>query len=163
MKNLKLGILLLAIAFITSCGSDDGADVELGLSGSIAFDGTTTELTDGLIFDFGVDAGEYNYDFYLANGAFSLEGLELTVDGNTIVYLELFNQGSSFSPGTFSVAQSGERYCNAEIRIANDISVAEGGTVTISGSGQTYDITFNLEFSDSRTLTGTVGGAFGLN
>ncbi|MEP1035379.1 hypothetical protein [Ekhidna sp.] len=162
MKNLLLIFTITLLVFITSCGKDDGAEIQLGLSGAVTFDGTATTMSDGLIIDFGADAGEYNYDFYIANGNIAVDGVELTVSGNTLIYLELYNEGTAFSPGTFAVAQSGAKYCFASIRVDDETNIATGGTVTVTGSGQNYEAVFNLEFSGERTLTGTVEGGFAL-
>eukprot|EP00619_Florenciella_sp_RCC1007_P012353 CAMPEP_0205911338 /NCGR_PEP_ID=MMETSP1325-20131115/5086_1 /ASSEMBLY_ACC=CAM_ASM_000708 /TAXON_ID=236786 /ORGANISM="Florenciella sp., Strain RCC1007" /LENGTH=73 /DNA_ID=CAMNT_0053277853 /DNA_START=11 /DNA_END=229 /DNA_ORIENTATION=- len=71
MKNLLLPIAIALLAILASCGKDDG--VQPGLSGSVTFAGTTTEMTDGFLVDFGADGGEYNYDFYLADGPITIE------------------------------------------------------------------------------------------
>lgn len=162
MKKVLFSLSILSILFITSCGKDDGASVQLGLDGSITFDGTDTEMSDGLIIDFGTNDSEYNYDFYIANGAISIEDLNINVNGNTLMVIEFYNEGAAFSPGTFTVNGSGARYCFVDIAVDDQNDFASGGTVTVTGSGQTYKVVFDLDFSEDRTLTGTVEGGFAI-
>ncbi|MEM0939547.1 MAG: hypothetical protein AAF600_15110 [Bacteroidota bacterium] len=170
MKNLLyLPLVAIAILFF-SCGDDDDSP-EIGLSGMVTFDSSSTEMSDGLIVDYGSFIDEtYNYDFYLGNGTIEInENTGTQSTGGTLILLELYNNGSSFSPGTFTIhsvfddIDNDERYgyvafTNKDFSNLN----SAGGTVKIEGSGQSYTITLDVEFSNGKTLTGSVEGGFRL-
>ncbi|MEM6735342.1 MAG: hypothetical protein AAGC64_11525 [Bacteroidota bacterium] len=169
MKNL-LYLPLVAIAvFFFSCGDDDDSP-EIGLSGMVTFDSSSTDMSDGLILDIGPFIDEiYLTDIYLGNGAIEIdENTGIQSAGGTLILLELYNNGNSFTPGTFTIldffddAGDNERYGSVSFTNEDSDLSATGGTVKIEGSGQSYTITLNVEFSNERTLSGSVEGGFRL-
>lgn len=131
----------------------------------------------------------YNYDFTIADAAFVMEvdefnDVEYEAPGATFgVYVELFSSGASdFQTGTFTFigheesdagAGAGTSFFSAaEAYIPTGGTdsdgdpefiehEATGGSVTVSGSGPTdFTITYNLQFSGGRTLTGTYNAGF---
>lgn len=159
MKNLFYAFTLIAVVLFTGCGDDDEAPSP-GLSGSVTFDGTATNISTGLLADFGLLGNSYNVDFYVSDG--EIDFINDGTSGSILVYIELFNDGDAFSPGTFEYGNnSAERSIgDAFVQTAGNVSRPTGGSVTVTGSGSTFEITYNLEFTDNITLTGTVNGTF---
>ncbi|MEM0940904.1 MAG: hypothetical protein AAF600_22195 [Bacteroidota bacterium] len=164
MKNLLyLSLLTIAILFF-SCNDDDST--ELRLNGTVILDGSSVEMSDGLIRDNGFDDSDstYSYNFYLANGTVQTEDVFIQSSGGILVGLLLVNPGDSFVPGTFDVSFLLWNERSATVYILQDESFkfATEGTVTVNGSEQSYEITIDADFVDDLTLTGSVEGEFRL-
>lgn len=165
MKKTLTYLLLASVVILSSCKDDD--DSTVSISGSVVYDGTTTSLNNGLIVDYGedVDYNEYNYDFYLSDGAIDYTATSYSeiFKGSIVVYLELYNEGSSFETGTYTFDGSSNYIASAYINTGGSFSsevYAESGTVTVSGDDSNYTVTYELTFEDETTATGTVGGTF---
>lgn len=132
----------------------------------------------------------YNYDLTLADVAFkeitdSDGDIEFTADDATFgVYVELFSPGTSaFQVGTFNFIGGDQSemlssiegkffFSAAEVFIptggvdsdgdpAFDEFEATGGSVTVTGSApKDFVITYDLQFTGGKTLTGTYSGDF---
>ncbi len=132
----------------------------------------------------------YNYDFTIADVAFQqftdeFDDIEYNATNATFgVYVELFSPTTtSFEVGTFSFITESQSDILASIEGNYFFSAAEayiptgtvdadgdpvytefeatGGTVTVSGSGPTnFTITYDLQFSGGKTLTGTYNASF---
>ena len=131
----------------------------------------------------------YNFDLTIADAAFvQITDTDGDIEfraGDDItfgVYVELFSPTTaSFQVGTFNFIANADALASiegkfwfsaAEVFIPTggvdsdgdpsfDEYEATGGTVTVTGSGPTdFVITYNLQFSGGKTLTGTYSGDF---
>lgn len=163
MKNsFKYLIFAAIIIFSSSCKDDE--DDKVKVSGSVEYKGTSYSLSQGLILDYGEDFDEYNYDFYFSDGKIdpNADNYEDAFSGSVVVYLELYNEGSSFQTGTFTFDGDSKYVSSASINTGSTLESiidASSGTVTVSGTDDNYTVSFELTFDDETTATGTVKGS----
>lgn len=180
MKKLFYLFLFASGTFLISCSDDDSNDVVTGVSGVLDYGDATISITSGLASDYSAfveDDGYSSYDFYLADGEISHTTTDDIFDGNPnqLVLIELYQESSSFTGGTFTF--TGElielsNYAAIENSDSEEIAVASSGTVTATRSGESWTLVINLTFDEvdevgqptgnTETLTGTVAGNFPL-
>lgn len=161
MKKILLTLSILSIVLITSCGKDDGGDVQVGLTGSINFNGKSYSISNGGYSGANSD-NIFAAIFIMSDGDIDLE--EETFDGSIFLSVLTLAEGTSFEPGNYSLSLTSEKFAGASVSIIDgdnqeDYS-AESGTINITGSGNNYSLTFNLQFENDLELTGNVSGGF---
>ncbi len=171
MKNLVYIFCVLGLALITSCGKDDGEGLaDIGLTGVATFDGNAISITHGL-FGETAEQGAYGATFFLADGplSFDAETEEASFQGEVLISVIIFSEGNSFESGTYSAVDfsSNDIADKSAIIIVADANnassgggFATGGTVNIQGSGNSFTLTFDLDFANDVKLTGNVSGGF---
>ncbi len=167
MKNILFSLSILSILLITSCGKDD--EVQIGLSGSVSFDGNSINITNGLFGEVSED-GEYGATFFLADApiSYNSETQQTTFEGDALISVIIFSEGDSFESGTYAVKTFGGAITDGDALVivadANNASsgggLGVGGTVNITGSGNTFTLTFNVDFEDDVKLSGNATGGF---
>ncbi|UII25341.1 hypothetical protein LVD15_18820 [Fulvivirga maritima] len=172
MKKVVLFSYAALFGLFFSCGSDDDGDTATA-NGTIEIGDDSYTATSGIMEDYGVEGTHYNIDFTVSDG--TLNTTSGRYSGSFMIYAELYAPGDSFSTGTFSHNLSPEDdeyyFKSAYISVdangneildeqADDYFFATGGSITVSGSGDNYSLTYNLTMSNSSTMTGTVSGKF---
>lgn len=160
-----------------SCGSDEEMDdmeeveEDIALSGTLEFDGESFEISSGLISEVEIDS-ENNIasrTFYLSDATLTANGDNVTVSSDFGISLSIVFDAHGETDivegeyNTFSDANG--RNANTSLLLTSGTASAfSGGTIDLSGSGNTFTLTFDAPFrgSDnaSTNLTGTVTGTF---
>lgn len=168
MKKIIYTLLFVSTAILTSCGSDDDSssddDGSTNLSNEISIDGEISDLTSGLVEEYGtgIEEGYYNNDFTLSG----------EIDGEAFfLYAELFSieEGNDdFTVGTFVFDNDDDDndasdyyFDTALISYDGETSTnATAGTVTISGTSPDYTFEANLTLSDGTEIEAQYSGDF---
>jgi hypothetical protein len=186
LLNLRfLLVLALASVVFISCEKDDDDDDDGG-NNSLTFDGTSYEIKDGMVENYGAyspmsEQSHWNYDFYVVDQPLVqvTEGDDTywDVEAETYLYIysELFSPGtSSFQTGTFTYMdyegttqadiEGKYFFFNAEVAIESDGDDmgydAIGGTIKVSGSDYNYTIEYDLQLEGGKTAVGSYSGTF---
>ena len=174
MKNILFTLTILSILLITSCGKDE-PDLEIGLAGTVTFDGNANSITDG-IFAEASGRGVYVAVFILADGPVSYdpeEEEEATLENQEgfVVGVSISSKSDAFETGDYNIIWSLDNtlsvdkfafvsvgyWENGEVK--DDEAI--GGTVNIQRSGNnTFTLTFEADFADDVKLTGNASGSF---
>jgi len=162
MKKLFLSIALLATLMIVSCG-DDEETPPVGVSGTITFDGQSYTIASGVLTQSAITGGT-EVEFFLADGTVSSSGS--SSDSQIIVGIRAISEGTdTLEAGTYETnRQVTTKYAFVTVSTTSvsNLQSIVGGTISISGSGNTYNLTFNnVSFGSGITLTGSVSGTFG--
>lgn len=163
MKKLLLTLSVLSLLLISACGDDDdGGNPEVGLSGTITFDGESYSIANGFFSQSSTAVG-IEGEFFLADGTVSSTGS--SSDSQIIIGLRAISEGtSSLESGSYEVnKQVNSKYAFVTISTTSDSNIqsVQGGTIDISGSGNTFSLTFNdVAFGQGRELSGSVNGTF---
>jgi hypothetical protein len=177
LSFLKLQALILLLGLFTASCSEDDAEEELApsVTNSVAYNGQTYEIKNGLILNYGSNASHYNNDIIVSDGTFSMEETE---NGTFALYLELYSAGTSgFQPGTFQFAEedddvaestsfftanSGliiETNADGVVDDGDEVIHITAGTVTVSGSGTDYTLVYDVTLENGKTLKGGYAGS----
>jgi hypothetical protein len=170
MKNIaKMITLVIMLGIVTiSCNKDDEEPNPVK-SNTFTIDGTEYSLSAGFTEEYGGDATTgYNFDLIVHSS-----GLTATADGVTgqgeALYFELWSTSSTgLAAGTYTAAISevpntftiGEAYINlnASTFSSDEYYEVTAGSVSISISGSTYTINFDLTLEGGKKLTGNYTG-----
>lgn len=173
VRNLPVGILIVAIVVLVSCAEDD---TDPAAAGSFTYDGTTYTV-DKLILENG---GQYQgtspavYDVvaYLVTssvsvdsaGTFSGSGEGILIDVNTESSATLTPDSYSWDATNADPKASG-RLTDGMVLIDYDFDdssgtslQADGGSATITESSGVYEIEFTLNIDNGETVTGSFSG-----
>lgn len=190
MRKLIFGLALLT--FAVSCKKDEKKDdIPQSTNNLATYNGNTYATPNGLIEDFG-DNDTISHDWDISFGNLTLAELaseNLNKQGVNNVYLDLNGSfgSTSLEAGTYNfVSESesedrpafslvyGAAYLNANIVDGFPAGVGEGGiateslsggSVVVAKDGNTYTITYDLEFSGvsvSGNYKGTLESLDGL-
>jgi major membrane immunogen (membrane-anchored lipoprotein) len=162
MKN-TLKLLILSLVLLSACGKDDSSAPQLGLSGTVTFDGTSYAIANGVL-TLQESGGNAIGQFFLADGTLepTSSGVS-TSDSQIIISVSAVAKGAStLVEGSYATSTDvPDMYADVAVTTADGQKTAfTGGTVTISGSGNTYNLTFNVPFGQGVTLTGSVMGTY---
>ncbi|MEO9482359.1 MAG: hypothetical protein ABJG47_02895 [Ekhidna sp.] len=169
MKNLILLFSIASLIVFASCGDDDGGTIEANLSGTVSFNDQSYTISDG-IFTLEQDAGNAVGRFFMSDGTLTATANGASASGASIVIsMTAINiEASELGDGSYITSSNTEdMYVFVTITIIDGSSQDSqesfvGGTVTITGSGSTYNVTFgDVPFGQGQTLTGSVSGTFG--
>lgn len=142
----------------------------------------------GALSLYGTQDTHFNHDFYIADGNINYQdGQVEEINGAFAVFTELVSAGATkFNTGTFnyidddndgslSESQLEAKYKNKSVfadaqvyidtngnrQLADETPVrATGGTVKVSGSGNTYTLEYNLVLENGKTLKGSNSSSF---
>ena len=142
----------------------------------------------GALSLYGTQDTHFNHDFYIANGDIQYQnGQVQEIAGSFAVFTELVSAGTTkFNTGTFNYidddndaslneSQLETKYKNKSVfadaqvyidtngnRILSDETPlkATGGSVKVSGSGNTYTLEYNLILENGKTLKGINASSF---
>ncbi|GEO02784.1 hypothetical protein AAE02nite_04480 [Adhaeribacter aerolatus] len=137
---------------------------------------------------YGDDDTHYINDFYIANGNILYRnGTVEEVSGSFAIYTELVSNGTDkFNTGTFNYIDNGndgslsesqleQKYkgksvfgdaqiyidTNGNRMLSDETPIhATGGTVKVSGSGNTYTLEYNLTLENGKTVRGSNSSSF---
>lgn len=185
MKKLLYSLYALTLLAAVSCKDDAAAPApQAPEANTIQFDGTAYPVKTGMVDNYGpvsVSGSEdshYNYLFTITDASQA---------NSTMRYMllaDLYAAGaSSFTPGTFSwfdqVDYQDADVANQSVFIGSllldgnqdgdldDIASGQdlhleptGGTVSVTGAGTNYTITYDLRFEGGKHLTGSYAGTF---
>ncbi|MEP1035378.1 hypothetical protein [Ekhidna sp.] len=169
MKKIFLAISILSTLLITSCGSDDTVEIELGLSGTLTYSGTEISASDGLFGEV-ADGGEYAASFFISNApiTFNAESNQANFQGEYLINIVIYREGDAFASGNYNVATLGSPvedksafvvYADLDNASSGGI-LAIGGTINIQGSGNNFTLTLAVDFENDVELVGNVAGEF---
>ncbi len=165
MKNILLTLSILSVLIITSCGSDDTSTNEVGLSGTVVFDGESYTIANGT-FALTVDDGDAVASFFMSDGELTVSSGTGSTDGEIIISITAIHEGSdALGNGAYITnSTTQDQYAFVAVSTPENPTGSQsftGGTVNISGSGSTYNVTFvDVPFGQGVTLTGTVTGTY---
>jgi predicted heme/steroid binding protein len=172
MKMLKpIFVLLMACLLITSCSEDDE---DTDSKNFIAFDETSYDLSKGIL----INEGEYTEDIYLYDIELFTSDFEFTYDEDgdldgiygegQALFLALFSEDADYPAiGEYTYSLSGEAgtfyygeaysYVNTD-EYEYEYSAISSGTITVTASGNSYKISFDLTDEDGVNITGYYSG-----
>lgn len=165
MKKTILFLAVLSLFMLSSCGDDDGDDnnVTVGLSGTVMYDGSSYAIANG-IFSLSVEDGNAEGEFFLADGVIEPTATGVsTGDSDIIISIVATSTGTTtLSSGDYQTSTNvPAQYVDVQVTTSSGSKQAfTGGTVNISGSGNTYNITFDVPFGQGVELSGTVSGTY---
>ncbi len=162
MKKLVKIPVLLSLLMILSCGDDESESPAVGVNGTITYDGQTYAIASGVINQ-RTNAAGAELEFLIADGTVTSTGS--SSDSQIIVSIRAISEGTeSLENGSYEVSRqvtSQYAFVTVSTASASNVRSIVGGTITISGSGSTYSLTFNnVAFGNGIELTGSVSGTF---
>ncbi|MFN3841270.1 MAG: hypothetical protein ACK4RF_11250 [Cyclobacteriaceae bacterium] len=159
---------LLLFAFVlSSCGDDEK------VPNRIIIDGTSIKLTKGYIAGYGIEVDDNGdqgslYDILLTSSGVTVTGNDLGGEGQILV-LTLFSGSTiELKPGTYNYSDGFIESTLYDAFAADgnfDTSIGTGyyaidGSVTISRSGNTWTIKFELQMEDDEGNDVIIKGSF---
>lgn len=174
MNKLLYSLGLLGLLATASCKDDDGAATPV--SGDITFEGKAYTGKKGMLFDFGNDGSHYNYDFVVVDAVIVPTDLVTgELNAKFFFWPELYSPGTDkFRTGTFNYNESpaaSDYYFNVadlvvdsnndgKLTSADQAYVAEGGTITVSGTASKYTMSFDITMEGGKKLKGAYTGEY---
>ena len=160
----KLYLLFIAIAVLSSCKKDDN-----GPSNNVKYDGRTYELSKGYLENYGEwYDNTYNFDLTLVSSDVTITESSASGVGNLVYFEMLSPSPTELAAGTYTFASSfntantfDQGMVGLDFDVANftgTILSLVGGTVEVSKSGTTYDITFNGVLATGKSVSGKYSG-----
>lgn len=172
MKKLFFTISIMTLLFISSCGKDDEVEVaDVGVSGTLLFDGSEITITDGLFGEIS-EGGEYAATFFLSDApiSFDAETEQANFQGDYLINVIIYSESEAFESGNYNVATLDNPVSDkSAFVIVADINnassggaLAVDGTVNIQKAGDVFTLTFAIDFEGDAELTGNATGNFEL-
>ena len=168
MKNLILLPFLLLVLLATACGNDDNDGATPSEDGTISIGGESITLRAAFKESYGpndADETSYNVDLTLTSDP------NLLASGMTWVFFELhtsieedFDEITyTFDEDAYEVGGMTDAYALSNTSLVDFSNFgpqnqARAGTVTISRSGNTVDVDFDLTMGDDSRVTGNYRG-----
>jgi hypothetical protein len=156
MKNLVKYLMIASIAALvcTACSKDDEENTN-GVDKSknyVNYNGRDYTVTSSALAD---------YDDFYENGTYSY-GIRLMLGGGDFVEIDVLFANSTFPDGTktynYTTSHAAGTMDAFFYEIDDDSSESVGslksGSATISKSGDTYEISFNVTTPDDKTFSG---------
>ncbi|WP_421763335.1 hypothetical protein [Ekhidna sp.] len=164
MKKTLLFLAVISLFILSSCGGDEDDDmVSVGLIGTVSYDGTSYSIANG-IFSLTIEDGNAEGEFFLADGVIEPTATGVsTGDSEIIISIVATSAGTTtLSSGNYQTSTNvPAQYADIQVTTSSGSKQAfTGGTVNISGSGNTYSITFDVPFGQGIELSGTVNGTY---
>lgn len=172
MKKLLLTLFAGSLLFVVSCGDDDGdgngGGNVVGLNGTVTYDGSSYSIENGIL-NLGQSEGNAEGQFFIADGTLTVSGSNSvsTSDSQIIIVMTATSKGtSSLENGDYATSTD-----VPDLHVDLAVTTFDGdsqvrreaftnGTVTISGSEDTYTVTFDAPFGSGIELTGSVDGTY---
>lgn len=170
MKKLNFRILLSLFVISTLfVGCSDDEDTPKNY---FSYNGVTTNITAGLLENFGVtDQPTYNFDITLYKGLSYNQTSGLMGTGD-LIYFELFSSSATeLVPGTYTYDALETTNANTfdagliamgfEVanETADEIIYIASGTITVKKDGSTYTIDIDCTSSDGKKISGYYKGS----
>lgn len=171
MKKVLFFLAVLSLVVISSCGGDDddATPAEVGLSGTVTFDGQSYSIANG-IFNQTDDDGNARGIFFLSDGTLTATANGATASGATIFISvdAIATNSSALTNGAYETSTNvPELFAYVNVTLIDGANSTDrgqpfvGGIVNISGSGNTYTLTFSdLNFGQGVSLSGSVSGTY---
>lgn len=169
MKRILFILTILSVIIVTSCGSDDDPVIELGLSGTLTYDGNTVTISDGLFGEVS-EEGEYAATFFISDAdlSYNPSSNQANFQGEVLVNVLIYSESDAFEAGNYDVVTlDGEVADKSALVLFADVNnaseggaFATGGTINIQGSGTNFTLTFAVDFDNDIELVGSVNGNF---
>ncbi|MEO9869971.1 hypothetical protein [Ekhidna sp.] len=171
MKKTFLLLLILSLLIISSCGDDapvPDPSTNEGLSGTLTYNGKSFRMKSG-VFASQDDDGDAFAQFFLGDGTVELiEPNTVSFSNNKIeIRMTAVSKGTaSLENGDYATTTNDpDLYVNLTVTTIEGFNTdtreaLANGTVSISGSGNTYSLTFDVPFEEGVKLTGTVTGTY---
>ncbi|MEP0984794.1 hypothetical protein [Ekhidna sp.] len=164
MKKTFLFLAVISLFMLSSCGGDEDDDIaSVGLNGTVSYDGTSYSIANG-IFSLTIADGNAEGEFFLADGVIEPTATGVsTSDSEIIISIVATSTGTTtLSSGDYQTSTNvPAQYADIQVTTSSGSKQAfTGGTVNISGSGNTYTITFDVPFGQGIELSGTVNGTY---
>ncbi len=161
------GSLLFFVLVLSSCNKDEEVPDRL------IIDGTSFKLTKGYIAGYGIEADDNGdqgslYDILLASDGVTVDGSDLGGEGQILVMTIFSGSTIELKPGTYNYSD-GFIESTLYDAFAADADFDSGtgtgyytvdGSVTISRSGNTWTIKFDLKMEDDAGSDVVVKGSF---
>lgn len=162
MKKVFLALFLFSLLFIMSCGEDDGGTVTVDVNGTVQIGGQSVSITNGLFGEY-TEEGAYGATFIISDGPITYNSAtdEASFEGDHLISVVIASAGDSFEAGTYPLDFTATK--GALVITVNSSSeglIGSGGSVEVSGSGNVFTLSFNVDLQDQSKLTGSVSGAF---
>ncbi len=164
---ISLFVIISIILSSSSCKKEDNVNDPGSSSGtgSIEFDGKSYSIKYGLYDYFGEFGGVHNFELFLFSDGVNLNNE--TGEGN-VISIYFYSDVPPLPTGTipyysgtddipYIEAQAGLDY-NLETQVGKVIPVFQEGNVTITRSGDTYNIEFTLISETEGQMTGNYKG-----
>lgn len=166
MKKLIFVLSIASLLIFSSCGSDDGPSV--GLNGTVTYNGTSYTIANGF-FNLSSGSEEAIGTFFLADGILTSSSPNQVSSSDSQIFITM----TARSRGS-SVLTNGDYATSTDVPdLTVDLAITTvengdqvrreaftGGTISISGSENTYNITFDASFGSGITLTGSANGTY---
>ena len=166
MKKIFLLLSVFTLIIFTSCGDDDGdsGGTTPGLTGSVTFDGQSYTIANG-VFSLSESEGNAEGAFFLADGTLEVTSANQVSSSDSQIIISISataRDASVLANGDYATSTDiPDRFVDLAVTTAGGRSEAfTNGTVSITGSGNTYTIVFDAPFAGGVTLTGTVSGTY---
>ncbi len=165
MKKLLLTLVAGSFLFITSCGDDDSdGGTSVGLSGTLTYDGETYAIANGIL-TLGQEEDNAVGQFFMADGTLESTSSNQvsTSDSQIIISIVATSRGTAtLGNGDYATSTDvPDKYADVQVTTTDGQRQAfANGIVSITGSGNTYTIEFDVPFGQGVTLTGTVSGTY---
>ena len=165
----KMLTLVIMLGIVTISCKKDEEPTPGAKTNTFSIDGTEYSLSDGFTEEYGGDATTgYNFDLIVHSSGLTSSANGVTGTGEAL-YFELWSTSDTgLANGTYSASLNaepntftiGEVYINlnASTFDADESYEVSSGTVTISVSGSTYTINFDLTLTGNKKLTGNYTG-----
>ncbi|WP_420317736.1 hypothetical protein [Ekhidna sp.] len=164
MKKIIFSLSIVGLLFISSCGGDDDSTpMAVGLSGTINYDGQSYSIVNGIL-GLSVEEGNAVGEFFMADGTITATSTGVSTSDSQIIISVVATSVGTATLGNGDYATSTdipEKYADIQVTTSSGSKQAfTNGIVNISGSENTYTISFDVPFGQGIELTGTVSGTY---
>ncbi|MGE0078357.1 MAG: hypothetical protein AB7S48_10900 [Bacteroidales bacterium] len=165
-KIITIIAILFSLGLILSSCTD--SEDKYTNNKSFSYDGTSYALSKGAIIKYvsAEKSGPFKLDLCLASTGINFDSLTGTGD---FIYLEMYSTlSTALTSGDYFYAETGETFTfdSAKIYINYNLTTKEGteikivdGTVTISNTGNSYEISLTCKDADGKEISGEYTGA----
>lgn len=168
LKPLRFFLYFLLSVSIVACSKDDENEPDIDVENILEYNGQSYNLNYGGLGKTDYDGTYSNYQFHV----FQLnEGRDIVP---IYLFLDLYSPNEEFKGGTFEFAGEetdveGKAFIGNGFLIKNmtvseenaeEVAYVVGGTVKVSGSGNNFELAFDLQTNNDKTIKGSYGGSF---
>jgi hypothetical protein len=160
----KICLLFAAFFLLYACKKDE----ESGPENYLKYNDVTYELNKGYLEYYGDYGGVYNFDLTVASSSITISEDGASGVGN-IAYFEMFSSSSTdLAAGTYTFSATSmnantfdEGLVGLDFDLANEVGTSlelVGGTIEVTKTGSTYEITISGVLATGKTVTGKYKG-----
>lgn len=168
LKPLRFFLYFLLSVSIVACSKDDENEPDIDVENILEYNGQSFNLNYGGLGKTDYDGTHSNYQFHV---------FQLNEGGDMVpiyLFLDLYSPNEEFKGGTFEFAAEetdveGKAFIGNAFLIKNmtvseenaeEVAYVVGGTVKVSGSGNNFELAFDLQTNNDKTIKGSYGGSF---